>query len=66
VWGDLTKEEEVVRIYKEIEEKVGFVDLLICAAGGDIGAAGCDNGRGGRPENDDCLNICLSDIQRLA
>ena len=49
-------------MHEEIEKELGPIDLLICAAGGDIGAVGCDNGRGGRPENDDCINISLADI----
>src|SRR4051794_26603841 len=55
VWGDVTIEAEVKRIATEIRAKWGQIDLLVCCAGGDIGAGGTGVGRGGRPENDDCL-----------
>jgi 3-oxoacyl-[acyl-carrier protein] reductase len=65
VWGDVTEEAEVARIAGEIRAKWGRIDLLVCCAGGDIGAGGVDVGRGGRPENDDCLNISLADARSV-
>src|SRR3569623_2108182 len=56
VWGDVCQEGEVRRVAAEIRQRWGRIDLLVCCAGGDIGAAGTGVGRGGRPENDDCLN----------
>ena len=50
VWGDVTKESEVQRIAGEIRAKWGRIDILVCCAGGDIGAGGTGVGRGGRPE----------------
>jgi 3-oxoacyl-[acyl-carrier protein] reductase len=64
-WGDMTDEADVARVASEVREKWGPVDLLICCAGGDIGAAGTSVGRGGRPEADDCLNIALPDLQSV-
>jgi 3-oxoacyl-[acyl-carrier protein] reductase len=64
-WGDVTKEAEVQRIAKEIRAKWGRIDILVCCAGGDIGAAGTAVGKGGRPEHDDCLNISLADLQSV-
>ncbi len=61
-WGDLTQEAEVHRIAEEIRRAWGRIDLLICCAGGDIGAGGTGQGQGGRPERDDCLNISLADL----
>jgi len=65
VWGDVTQEQEVRRVAAEIRGRWQRIDLLVCCAGGDIGAAGTGVGRGGRPENDDCLNISLADFQSV-
>ena len=64
-WGDITVEGEVRRITREIRERWGHIDILVCCAGGDIGTAGTGVGRAGKPENDDCLNISLDDLQRV-
>ncbi len=64
-WGDITVEGEVRRIASEIRERWGRIDILVCCAGGDIGTAGTGVGRAGKPENDDCLNISLDDLQRV-
>ncbi len=65
VWGDVTKEAEVKRIADEVRSRWGRIDILVCCAGGDIGAAGTGVGRGGRPEKDDCLDISLADMQSV-
>ena len=65
VWGDVTDESEVGRVATEIREKLGPIDILVCCAGGDIGAAGTGVGKGGRPEDDDCLNIALDDLKSV-
>jgi len=64
-WGDLTREDDVRRIAEEIRTEWGRIDILVCCAGGDIGAGGTSQGKGGRPENDDCLNITLPDLQSV-
>lgn len=64
-WGDLTLESEVQRVAGEVRDKWKQIDLLVCCAGGDIGAAGTGVGRGGRPEDDDCLNIALDDMRSV-
>jgi len=64
-WGDVTRPEEVQRVASEIRAKWGQIDILVCAAGGDIGAGGTGVGKGGRPEQDDCLNISLADMQSV-
>ena len=64
-WGDVTQEAEVRRIAEEIRKRWGRIEALVCCAGGDIGAKGTGVGRGGRPENDDCLNISLDDLQSV-
>lgn len=65
VCGDLTDEGEVRRAAGEIRSRWKQIDLLVCCAGGDIGAAGTGVGRGGRPEHDDCLNIALDDLRSV-
>lgn len=65
VWGDVTNEADVRRIASEIRARWGRIDLLVCCAGGDIGAGGTAIGRGGRPDNDDCLNISLADMHSV-
>lgn len=65
VWGNVCDEAEVSRIAAEIRRRWGRIDLLVCCAGGDIGAGGTGHGRGGRPEQDDCLNISLDDLRSV-
>lgn len=65
VWGDVTREAEVQRNAAEIRQRWGQIDILVTCAGGDIGAGGTAVGRGGRPEEDDCLNISLADLQSV-
>lgn len=65
VWCDATDEAEVERVVGEVRARWGRIDTLVCCAGGDIGAAGTGVGKGGRPENDDCLNIRLDDLQSV-
>ena len=65
VWGDVCQEAEVRRVAGEIRQRWGRIDLLVCCAGGDIGAGGTAVGRGGRPEQDDCLNISLDDLRSV-
>lgn len=64
-WCDVTDEKEVARVVGEIREKWQKIDILVCCAGGDIGAGGTGVGRGGRPEADDCLNISLDDMRSV-
>ena len=64
-WCDVTDAEEIKRVAGEIRERFTQIDILVCCAGGDIGAAGTAVGKGGRPENDDCLNISLDDYQSV-
>ncbi len=65
VWGDVTVESDVQRIVSEVRNRWDQMDILVCCAGGDIGSAGTSVGRGGRPENDDCLSISLDDVQSV-
>ncbi len=65
VWGDVTREDEVRRFIGEVQERWEQIDILVCCAGGDIGSAGTSAGRGGRPDNDDCLSISLDDFNSV-
>jgi 3-oxoacyl-[acyl-carrier protein] reductase len=65
VYGDLTEELTVKRIVTEIKEKLGFVDVLVNCAGGDIGAQGTSGANAGKPVGNDPLNISLSDIRAV-
>jgi 3-oxoacyl-[acyl-carrier protein] reductase len=65
VWGDVTDETEVERMAGQIRDNFGRIDVLVANAGGDIGAAGTDVGRGGRPSPDDAIGIPLADIRAV-
>jgi len=65
VWGDLTLENEVKKIADDIRTNWKKIDILICCAGGNVGAKGIGFGEGGRPSDDDCLNISLDDFRSL-
>jgi 3-oxoacyl-[acyl-carrier protein] reductase len=65
VWCDVTVENEVHRVAQEIRQRWNQIDILVCCAGGDIGAGGTGAGRGGRPDKDDCLNIGLDDLRSV-
>ncbi|MCH2211460.1 MAG: SDR family oxidoreductase [Fuerstiella sp.] len=64
-WGDVTSETEMHRVAGEIRQKWQQIDILVCCAGGDIGAGGTSEGAGGRPANDDCLNISVDDLRSV-
>ena len=64
-WCDITQSEEVQRVVDEIHQGLGAIDILVCCAGGDIGAGGTSAGRGGRPAGNDCLNISLDDMRSV-
>ena len=64
-WCDVTVPDEVERVVGEVHQGLGDIDILVCCAGGDIGAGGTDVGKGGRPEGDDCLNITVDDMRSV-
>ncbi len=65
IWGDMTREDDVHRNVDEIHARWERIDILVTCAGGDIGAGGTAVGQGGRPENDDCLNIKIDDLKSV-
>ena len=64
-WCDVTDAEEIKRVAGEVRDRFGQIDILVCNAGGDIGAQGTGTGRGGRPDPDDCINIPLEDVRAV-
>lgn len=62
VCGDLTDEATVKANAAEIRSRLGEVDILVSCAGGDIGAQGTSGPLGGKPAENDPLNISLDDI----
>ena len=61
VCADVTRENEVRRAARQIRGMLGPIDILVCCAGGDIGASGYTKNFG-KPANDDALNISLRDF----
>jgi 2-hydroxycyclohexanecarboxyl-CoA dehydrogenase len=59
VTGNIGDQAAVRRMAKEIEAKLGPVNILVNCAGGDIGA------QGGKPNPNNALDISLEDIQVL-
>lgn len=65
VYGDVSDEAAVERIVAEVRARFGRIDLLVCNAGGDIGAAGTGGPRGGKPEPNDAVGIPVLDIRAI-
>ncbi len=63
VHGDLSCQSTVGRCVQQIHEHFSRIDILVNCAGGDIGAGGTQGPLGGKPENNDPLNISYEDIQ---
>jgi 3-oxoacyl-[acyl-carrier protein] reductase len=65
VHGDLSDPGVVERIVGEIRARFGQVDILVHAAGGDIGAGGVGSGRAGKPDPNDAVFVALEDVHAL-
>jgi 3-oxoacyl-[acyl-carrier protein] reductase len=65
VHGDLSKEVEVKRIVGEIRACFGCIDILVNCAGGDIGAAGVEAPKAGKPTQNDALMVSVEDIKAV-
>jgi 3-oxoacyl-[acyl-carrier protein] reductase len=63
VHGDLSDPATVDRLLGEIHTRFGRVDILVHAAGGDIGAAGTSAPNAGKPDPNDAVFVSLEDIQ---
>jgi 3-oxoacyl-[acyl-carrier protein] reductase len=65
VHGDLSDPSVVERATAEIRARFGRIDILVHAAGGDIGAGGVASGRAGKPEPNDAVFVSLEDVQAV-
>jgi 3-oxoacyl-[acyl-carrier protein] reductase len=65
VHGDLSKPATVDRAVHEIHEKFQRIDVLVHAAGGDIGAGGTGAPNAGKPDPNDAVFIGLDDIHAI-
>jgi 3-oxoacyl-[acyl-carrier protein] reductase len=65
VHGDLSDPHVVERVTAEIRARFGRIDILVHAAGGDIGAAGITSGRAGKPDPNDAVFVSLDDVHAL-
>jgi 3-oxoacyl-[acyl-carrier protein] reductase len=65
VHGDLSDPTVVERVVGEIHGRFGQIDILVHAAGGDIGARGVSSGRAGKPDPNDAVFVALDDVHAL-
>jgi 3-oxoacyl-[acyl-carrier protein] reductase len=65
VHGDLSQPASVERAVAEIHTRFGRVDILVHAAGGDIGAAGTSAPNAGKPDPNDAVFVSLDDVRAI-
>ena len=65
VHGDLADPPAVDRVVNEIHARFGQIDMLVHAAGGDIGAGGTSAPNAGKPDPNDAVFISLPDIEAI-
>lgn len=65
VWGDLTKEDVVHGLAEQVRAAFGSIDILVCCAGGDIGAAGVLGAMGGKPPGNNAIDISVKDARTV-
>ena len=65
VHGDLSDAPTVERVLAEIHRRFGRVDILVHAAGGDIGAAGTLAPNAGKPDPNDAVFVRLEDVDAI-
>ncbi len=59
VTGDITVEENVARMVREVSDRLGQITILVNCAGGDIGAAGT------KPQPNGALDISMADAMAV-
>jgi 3-oxoacyl-[acyl-carrier protein] reductase len=65
VHGDLSDAETVERVVAEIHSAFQRIDILVHAAGGDIGAGGTGAPNAGKPDPNDAVFVSLADIEAV-
>lgn len=65
VHGDLSEPTAVDRAVAEIHARFERIDILVHAAGGDIGAAGTSAPNAGKPDPNDAVFVHLDDVQAI-
>lgn len=65
VHGDLSEENVVKTMAKQIRDTFGRIDILVNNAGGDIGAQGAGSPSGGKPLHNDAVFISLEDLKAV-
>lgn len=65
VSGDLTDEAVVAQAVAQIHAAFGRIDILVCCAGGDIGAEGVMSPSAGKPVGNDPVNISVADMRAI-
>jgi 3-oxoacyl-[acyl-carrier protein] reductase len=65
VHGDLGDPATVDRIVADIHSHFGRIDILVHAAGGDVGAGGTGAPNAGKPDPNDAVFISLADVQAI-
>jgi 3-oxoacyl-[acyl-carrier protein] reductase len=65
VHADLSQAEAVDAALRQVHTAFGRVDILVHAAGGDIGAAGTGGPNAGKPPNNDAIFISLEDLHAV-
>ena len=65
VHGDLSDAATVDRVVAEIRAAFGGIDILVHAAGGDIGAGGTGAPNGGKPDPNDAVFVSLADVEAV-
>jgi len=65
VWADLCLEAAVRSAAEFVRQELGPLDILVHAAGGDVGAAGPEGPGGGRPSPNDALDISTEDLRAV-
>jgi 3-oxoacyl-[acyl-carrier protein] reductase len=65
VHGDLSDAATVERITAEVNASFGPIDILVHAAGGDIGSGGTGAPNGGKPDPNDAVFVSLADIHAI-
>ncbi len=65
VHGDLSDAATVDRVAGEIHTRFGRIDILVHAAGGDIGASGIGAPNAGKPDPNDAVFVALADVEAI-